>query len=114
MKRYSRIAQKGSRRHRVKSKASRNNRKTLKRSRHVKRKRSTDSCCSASNLSRRGKRAGNAFRYTGGKAAIADDIHRVICSTEEKLVGKIQPNREPFAGAMSVVFKFAMDVDEGC
>jgi len=63
---------------------------------------------------KRGKREGNAFRYTGGKAAIADDIHDVICKYEEKLVGHVQPYLEPFAGAMSVALKFALDIEDNC
>jgi site-specific DNA-adenine methylase len=68
------------------------------------------SCCKP----RRGKREGNAFRYTGGKAAIAGEIHDAICSCEQKLIGKVQPYLEPFAGAMSVAFKFALDVEDKC
>jgi len=60
----------------------------------------------------RGKRAGNAFRYTGGKAAIAHDIHNAIVKYEEKVIGRTQPYFEPFAGAMSVAIKFALDVDD--
>jgi DNA adenine methylase len=83
------------------------------RSRSFKRKRPPKSCCSSGSR-KRGKREGNAFRYTGGKAIIADEIHNVICSYEDSLVGRVQPYLEPFAGAMSVAFKFAIDVNEGC
>jgi site-specific DNA-adenine methylase len=61
----------------------------------------------------RGKREGNAFRYMGGKAAIASDIHDVIVEYEQKLIGKHQPYLEPFAGAMSVALKFALDAEDG-
>lgn len=60
-----------------------------------------------------GKREGNAFRYTGGKAAIASDIHDVIVDYEDRLVGKEQSYLEPFCGAMSVAFKFALDIADG-
>lgn len=59
------------------------------------------------------KREGNAFRYMGGKAAIASDIHDVILEYEEKIIGEEQDYLEPFAGAMSVAFKFALDRDDG-
>lgn len=59
--------------------------------------------------SRTKSREGNAMRYTGGKAAISQDIHDIIEQYESIIFGEIRPYIEPFAGAMSVAFKFALD-----
>lgn len=91
----------------------RRHKKSRSPSRGSNRKHASSSCCSPGSR-KRGKREGNAFRYTGGKAIIADEIHNIICSYEHDLIGHVQPYLEPFAGAMSVAFKFAIDVDEKC
>jgi site-specific DNA-adenine methylase len=99
-----------SRRSTRKKSRSRRKKTRSKRKKSRSRNKKSRSCC----ISHRGKREGNAFRYTGGKAIIASDIHNIICKTENKLIGKVQPYLEPFAGAMSVALKFALDVADKC